>query len=55
MLHSHQALHVELTIQWSKDNVERGRAAGLRPTVREVGFPLLVLLCQHEGFERLLT
>ena len=40
------AVDLEMTIQWSVDTGDRGSAAGLRPTVRECGFPLRLLICE---------
>ena len=51
-----RALRVELTLQWSVDQKGRGSDAGLKPTIRECGFPLELLVCDEDNvlstFER---
>ena len=49
MFVSTHALKMEMTIQWSVDTLDRGSAAGLKPTVRECGFEIELLICEDEG------
>ena len=45
-----RVLHAEVTIHYSVDDQHRGSSCGLLPTIKEIGMPLLLKVCNDPQF-----